>query len=117
MITAAILKKHKAAPRSAIGARAVAKSQSRGKAAARPQIPKFISRDSEGTRVKSLPRDENISANVDFQVQRQSTKNSEVRNLHGQLLAYGKTGNRPSLSNLPTQQKLTVSQVNVTLGT
>ena len=127
MLTSAILRKHRAAPRSEIGVnRAVAKSvtkparrppqlSSKAGPKGKPAMPAFIGRKEAGQRVKSLPRDENLADDAE-QLGRdmgRSTKNSEMRNLCGQLLSYGKTGNRPSLQNLPKAQQFTVSQVNV----
>lgn len=61
-----------------------------------------------GGRVKSQPReDSSIHAGTESSLiarvdsMRRSTKNSEVREVTGKLLGYGKRGNRPSANALP----------------
>ena len=74
-----------------------------------------------GGRVKSLPREDmsggyagtesSLIGRVDNL--RRSTKNSEVREVTGKLLGYGKRGNRPSANALPQPKEFTVSEVKV----
>lgn len=71
------------------------------------------------SRIRSLPREESqtigtVTPLVDrFGEIRRSTKNAEVRQLTGQLMQYGKRGNRPSANALPKPNSFAISEVKV----
>jgi len=70
-------------------------------------------------RASSLPREQSSTLNADSSILekanelRRSTKNSQVRNLTGKLIGFGKKGNRPSANMLPKSNSYAVSEVHV----
>ena len=129
IITAAILRKHRGAPRSEIGFKqaSLAKSVSRPmkrkshlKVARNQSVNRSVIHDDHGRisnsrdrgEVSSLPRDAILASNpLDGA---HTTKNKEVRDLNSRLLSYGKSGNRPSAMNLPTNN-FAVSEVKINI--